>query len=363
MKIQNKELGENNPVFIIAEISCNHLQNKDYAIQLIKNAKEAGADAVKFQAYTPDTITFDFKKDIDKERRVNSKELQSLDKTIWKGEYLYQLYEKAYTPWEWFKDLQQEAEKQGLIFFASPFDETAVDMLEELNVPCYKVASFEINHIPLLKKIAQTKKPVFISTGVATPEDLDLAVKTIKKYHNNIILLKCTSAYPSPPEELNLKSIIMFKERYNCLVGLSDHTLKSESAILSIGLGCCAIEKHLKLSKKVTEEKSLDDAFSLDINQFSCFVRKIKDSEVMLGKKAFKFGKETENHLVFKRSIYVVKDIKAREEFTNENIKVIRPNKGLHPKQYEKLIGRKAFVNIPAGKPLTWDLVEQEMVM
>jgi len=345
IQIENKKIDNGEPVFIIAEISCNHLQNKEYALKLIEEAKKAGADAVKFQTYTPDTITIN----------CNNEYFQLKD-TIWEGKNLYELYQEAYTPWDWFPELFEKAKEEGLICLSTPFDETAVDLLEELNVPVYKIASFEINHIPLLKKVARTKKPIIISTGIAGVEDIELALETIRKEGNNqIILLKCTSAYPAPLDEMNLKTMQDMEKRFNVMSGLSDHTSGIIAPIVATSLGAKVIEKHFILDRK---EGGHDAKFSIEPEEFKEMVQGIRDAEKIIGKINYEKGEETKKHTFVKRSIFVVKDVKEGEIFTNENIKVIRPGHGLEPKYYEEILGKKSKQNIKFGTPMKKEYVE-----
>lgn len=345
MKIENRKIGDGEPVFIIAEISCNHLQKKEYALKLIEEAKKAGADAVKFQTYTPDTITIN----------CNNEYFQLKD-TIWKGKTLYELYQEAYTPWDWFPELSKKAKEEGLIFLSTPFDETAVDLLEELNVQVYKIASFEINHIPLIKKVARTGKPIIISTGIASIEDIELALETIRKEGNNqIILLKCTSAYPAPLDEMNLKTMQDMEKRFNVMSGLSDHTSGIIAPIVATSLGAKVIEKHFILDRK---EGGHDAKFSIEPEEFKEMVQGIRDTEKIIGKINYEKGEETKKHTFVKRSIFVVKDIQEGEIFTNENIKVIRPGHGLEPKYYEDILGKKSKQNIKFGTPMKKEYVE-----
>lgn len=345
VSIGGRKVGGDEPCFIIAEISCNHLQKKEYALRLIDEAKKAGADAVKFQTYTPDTITMN-----------SDNECFRIKGTLWAGKTLYDLYEEAYTPWDWFPELKKKAEGEGLIFFSSPFDESAVDFLEKLGVPAYKIASFEINHIPLLKYVARKKKPMIISSGVATLEDLELAVKTIRGEGNeDIIILKCTSAYPAPTGEMNLRTIPDIAERFGAVAGLSDHSTGISAPVAAVALGAKLIEKHITLDRKMGGP---DAEFSLEPAEFAEMVRAARETEQALGKVTYEVGERAASHKLFMRSIFAVKDIKTGEKLTAENIRVIRPGYGLHPKHYEELIGRRAKKNLKAGTPLGWNVVD-----
>lgn len=345
IKIGNGFIGEGEPTFIVAEISCNHLQKKEYALKLIEEAKNAGADAVKFQTYTPDTITLD----------IDNKYFR-IQGTLWDGKTLYELYKEAYTPWEWFSELKDKAADEGILFFSTPFDESSVDFLEELEVPVYKVASFEINHIPMIKKIAALKKPIILSTGIATIADIELALQTIRSEGNEkIALLKCTSAYPAPLNEMNLATISDMEKRFNCVVGLSDHSVNSSVPIAAVALGAKLIEKHLMFKRG---QGSLDDAFSLEPKEFRAMVDAVRDAEQSIGKITYDLGKKVLEHKFSMRSVFVTKDIKKGEVFTRENIRIIRPGHGLHPKYYETIIGKIANKDIKKGTPLEFSLVE-----
>ena len=342
--IGSKRIGEGKPVFIIAEISCNHLQKKDLALKMIGEAKVAGADAVKFQTYTPDTITLD----VDNEHfRIKG--------TLWNGRTLHDLYKEAYTPWDWFPELQDRAKKEGLEFFSSPFDETAVDFLEKLDVPAYKIASFEINHIPLIKYTARLKKPILVSTGVATLSDIELAVQTIRGQKNEqIILLKCTSAYPAPLNEMNLLTIPDIAKRFGVVAGLSDHSMNPNVAVAAVAVGAKVVEKHFILDRKLGGP---DVEFSLEPAEFKSMVTAIRETEEALGKVTYELGEKTKKHLFAMRSIFVAKDMKKGDKFTTENIRVVRPGNGLHPRHYEEMLGKVAK-GFEKGTPLERSMVE-----
>lgn len=345
IKIGNKKIGKRHPVFIVAEISANHLQKFDYAIGLIKAAKKAGVDAVKFQTYTPDTITID----------SDNEYFQIKQGTIWDGKTLYQLYKEAYTSWEWLPKLKKIAEKEGLIFFSSVFDKTSVDFLEKINVPAYKIASFEITDIPLIEYVAAKKKPIIISTGIATISDIKEAVNTCRKVDNNqIILLKCTSVYPTPLEEVNLITIQNLRKTFRTIAGLSDHTLGISVPIAAVALGAKIIEKHFTLDRNLGGP---DAAFSLEPEEFKAMVNNAREAERALGKVSYKLGEKIKRSREFARSLFVVKDIRAGEIFTEENTKSIRPGYGLPPKYFKKVLGKKAKKNIKRGTPLKWNLI------
>jgi pseudaminic acid synthase len=332
-----REIGKGKPVFIIAEMSGNHNQSFKRAKKLIDVAAEAGVDAIKLQTYTADTMTINCNKE-DFQVKVNK---------AWKGRNLYNLYEWAHTPWEWQPKLKKYAESKGLIFFSTPFDETAVDFLEKMDVSLYKVASFENNHIPLLKKIAQTRKPIIMSRGITKLEEIEEALKTLKKAGNSeVALLHCVSSYPAKYEQMNLKTIPDIRKRFNVIPGLSDHTLGIETAIAAVALGAKVIEKHFTISRK---DGGPDATFSLEKDELKNLVKTIRNIEKSLGKPNYKIEKKEAENRVFKRSIYVTKDIKKGEKFTPQNIRVIRPGYGLHPRYYEKLLGKKSIKNLTRG--------------
>ena len=345
MIIGEHEISADSPVYIVAEMSANHNMDFERAKEIIKAAAEAGADAIKIQTYTPDTITIDCK---DECFRTQSK--------LWEGMTLYELYQKAYTPWEWQEDLKEYAESLGIDFFSSPFDITAVDFLEKLNVIAYKIASFEINDIPLIRKVASTGKPIIISTGIAYLEDIELAIRTCREQgNNNIVLLKCLSAYPAPFEEMNLRVIPNLGETFGCEVGLSDHSLGSETAIVAVTLGARMVEKHLTLSR---EDGGADAAFSMEPDEFALMVKQIRNVEKALGKVTYQLTPKQVEQREGSRSLFIVRDVKKGERFTTENVKSIRPGIGLHTKYYEEILGRKAKEDFKLGTPLSWDKIE-----
>ena len=345
MKIADFEIGKEK-TFIIAELSANHNGSLDLAVKTIEAAARAGADAVKLQTYRADTIT------------LNSDNKNFIIKggSLWDGLTYYQLYDKAYTPWQWHKILKETADKLGLILFSSPFDKTAVDFLEDLNVPAYKIASFEINDLPLIEYAAKKNKPVIISTGVADFKEIEDAVNACRNAGNNdIILLKCTSSYPAPIEEANLLMIKKISEDFNCITGLSDHTLSSITAVTSVALGAKVIEKHFILDKSIN---SPDAAFSLDEKEFKQLVDDIRTVEKALGKIDYKISLAGQKNRHFMRSLYVIKDMKKGEEFTAENIGSYRPNLGISPKYYYEILGKKASIDIKANTPLKKELID-----
>lgn len=346
LKIGNRFIGDDEKVFVIAELSANHNQDFNIAIESIKAIKECGADAVKLQTYTPDTITIDSDKEF----------FQIKQGTIWDGTTLYKLYQKAFTPWEWQPKLKQYAEELGLICFSSPFDFSAVDFLESINVPAYKVASFEIVDLPLIEYIASKKKPIIISTGIATEDEIKEAIETCRKVGNDdIVLLKCTSEYPAPIEEANLSAINYLKEKYNVIVGLSDHTLGVDVAIASVTLGAKVIEKHFIIDRNIGGP---DASFSLEPNEFKQMVESIRNVEKAIGKPNFELNEKIKRSRKFARSLFVVKDIEKGEILTSDNVRSIRPNYGLAPKYLKDVLGKKAKAKIEKGTPLTWDLID-----
>lgn len=342
--IGNKKIGIDEPTFIIAELSGNHNQSYDRAVKLIEAAKEAGADAVKLQTYTPDTITID----------CDNKYFQINQETIWDGTTLYKLYKEAYTPWDWQPKLKKIAEDLGLICFSSPFDLTSIDFLESIDVPAYKIASFEINDIPFIKKIASKNKPIIISTGVAYMNDINDAIKACDG-NSQIILLKCASAYPTPYEDINLKTIPNMAETFDCIVGLSDHTLGNEVAVAAVALGAKVIEKHMTLRRA---DGGPDAEFSMEPEEFKHMVECIRNVEKALGKVTYDLTYKQKKSREHSRSLFVVENIKTGEEITANNVRSIRPNFGLHTKYYYDILGKKAKCDIVKGTPLRWDMVE-----
>lgn len=348
IKLGDRMVGEGHPTFIIAEMSANHLMDYDRAIEIIRAAKDAGADAVKLQTYTPDTITID----------CDKPEFQIEQGTLWDGKNLYQLYKEAYTPWEWQKDLMKEAESLGMLCFSSPFDPTAVDFMEELGMPIYKVASFEITDIPLIRKIARTGKPIIMSTGIATLSDIEFALNTCKEEGNRqVILLKCTSAYPAPYEDINLRTIPHMAQTFDCIAGLSDHTMGHAVAVGSVALGANVVEKHLTLSRK---DGGADGAFSMEPQEFEEMVYGIRILEQALGKVSYELTEKQKDSCKFSRSLFAVEDIKKGEQITNVNIRSIRPGDGLHPKHYEKVLTMRAARDIERGMPLDFSMLESD---
>lgn len=346
LKIDNKIIGEDYPAFIIAELSCNHLQDLSLALKTIDKMKESGVDAVKIQTLKPENITLKSDKDY----------FQIKQGTLWDGKTLFDLYTEVYTPWEWHKKLKEHAESQGLIFFSSPFDITAVDFLEELETPAYKIASFEITDIQLIKHVASKGKPVIISTGIAKLADIELAVETCRKENNHqIVLMKCTSAYPSPLEEMNLKTIKNISETFNVITGLSDHSPGQIAAITAVALGAKIIEKHFILDRQLGGP---DAAFSMEPDEFKLMVQLIRDAEKSLGKITYELSDSVRKSREFCRSLFVVEDIKKGDPYTDKNVKSIRPGFGLMPKHLNYIIGKKASNNLEKGTPLTWEMID-----
>jgi pseudaminic acid synthase len=344
-KIDDKTVGDNNPIFIVAELSANHLRDFDLAIKTIKAIKESGADAVKLQTYTPDTITID----------SDNEYFQIKQGTLWDGKTLYKLYQEAYTPWKWQPNLKTIANELGLICFSSPFDKTAVDFLEEMKVPAYKVASFEITDIPFIEYIASKGKPIIISTGIAALSDIEEAVNACRRVGNDqIALLKCTSEYPTPLEEVNLRTIPNLADTFNTVVGLSDHTLGISVPIAAVALGAKIIEKHFILDRKLGGP---DSAFSLEPEEFKSMVKAVREVEKVLGEVSYELTEKIKKSREFSRSLFVVKDMKAGEIFTEENVRSIRPGYGLPPKYISDVVGRRATRNIARGTPLSWSHV------
>ncbi len=345
MRIGSREIGDGHPVYIVAELSANHNQELRTALCLIEAAKQAGADAIKLQTYTPDTITI----------RSDAAPFQVRGGTLWDGRTLYDLYAEAFTPWEWHAELQKAAAAQGLDFFSSPFDFTAVDFLESLGVPAYKIASPELVDIPLIEKAARTGKPVIISTGMASCEEVEEAVAAARNAGaREIALLKCTSAYPSPPGEMNLKMIPELARKFGVPVGLSDHTMGIAVPIAAVALGACIVEKHLTLSRAM---KGPDSEFSLEPGEFKAMAEGIRAAEAALGRAEFSLGNKEHASRAFRRSLFVAEDIKRGEVFSEKNVRSVRPADGLHPRYLPEVIGKLSSRDVVRGTPLSWDMV------
>ncbi|MDQ0929581.1 pseudaminic acid synthase [Bacillus atrophaeus] len=346
INIDGRSIGPHHPPFIIAEMSGNHNQSLERAFKIIEAAAKAGAHALKIQTYTADTMTLN----------MNTKDFTIEDNnSLWSGSTLYTLYQQAYTPWEWHKPIFDKCRELGMIPLSTPFDESAVDFLEDLGVPIYKIASFENTDIPLIKKVAATGKPIIISTGMATVAEIDETIRAAKRAGcKELILLKCTSTYPASPENTNISTIPHMKELFNCQVGLSDHTMGTGVAVASVALGATVIEKHFTLSRA---DGGVDSAFSLEPHELKELVIETERAWQALGQITYGPTDKEKASLKFRRSIYVKKDIKAGEIFTKENIKVVRPGYGLEPKYFDLIIGRTAKKHISAGTPLGWDYI------
>jgi len=344
-KINNTIINNNSPTYFIAELSCNHNQDKSICFKLIDEAHKAGANAIKLQTYTPDTMTINSDKPVFKD---------CLKGSIWEGTTLYDLYSKAYTPWEWHKELKDYSNSLGMDLFSTPFDPSAVDFLETLDVPAYKIASFEITDHILIKRIAQTKKPVIISSGMASLSELNDAISLLRENGTTqICMLKCTSAYPAEPDDANLITIKHMMDTFNVVGGLSDHTLGIEVPIASVVLGARVIEKHFTLSR---ESGSPDDAFSLIPSEFKQMIDSVRIVEKTIGKITYAGVNSETTSKNFRRSLFVVEDIKKGEKLTEKNVRSIRPSYGLHTRFYDEVIGKTANKDIERGTPLIWSL-------
>lgn len=332
--------------FIIAELSANHGHDINIAIETVRAAKRTGADAIKLQTYTPDTLTID----------CDNEYFQELLKgTLWEGQKFYDLYKDAFLPWEWHAKLFEVAKEEGLICFSSPFDKSSVDFLEQFNPPAYKIASFEIQDIPLIEYVASKMKPIIISTGMAEKEDIALAVETCRNVGNNdIILLKCTSSYPAPIEEANLATIPDLKKEFDVEVGLSDHTMGFITPVTATCLGARVIEKHFILNKSIGGP---DAAFSLDEKEFTDMVTAVRQAESAIGTVNYELTEKAQQNKKFGKSLFVVKEMKEGDVFTEDNVRPIRPSFGLHPKHYKEILDKKASCDIAFGVPLSWDLI------
>ena len=346
LNINGRTIGAGHPCYIVAELSANHRQNFDEAVKLIEAAKESGADAIKIQTYTPDTLTID----------CDNSYFRIKKGSIWEDRNLYDLYNEAQTPWEWQPQLKEIAEQLGLDFFSTPFDSTAVDFLAEMDVPAYKIASFEIIDLPLILKIAETGKPIILSTGMANLAEIDEAVNTIRSTGNHqLALLKCTSAYPAPPEDMNLRTIEHLSRAYKVPAGLSDHTLNLAVPVVAVALGACIIEKHLTLRRS---DNGPDSAFSLEPTELKEMIAAVRTAERAIGEVCYEITLKEKESRLFRRSLFAVEDIKAGQIFTDQNIRSIRPGYGLHPRYLKVILEKKAAKNINRGTPLDWKLVQ-----
>lgn len=344
MRIGTHEVGNGASTYVIAEMSANHAGDINRAKEIIHAAKEAGADCIKIQTYTPDTLTID----------CDNKYFHISDGT-WNGENLYKLYEKAYTPWEWQQELFNEAKKCGIDFFSTPFDKTAVDFLEKLGVGFYKIASFEIVDIPLIEYVASKGKPIIMSTGMATLTEIDEAVTTVRKYgNNNLVLLRCASAYPAITDQMNLKTMKNMGETFGVPYGLSDHSLGGVGAVTAVALGASVIEKHFCLDRSI---ENPDSSFSMNPQEFKQMVCDIRQAEKAIGIVKYGISEQEKSSQIFRKSIFVVKDIKKGELLTENNIRVIRPGFGLEPKYYRQVLGNIALCNLERGTPLSFDVI------
>lgn len=349
IKIGHREIGRHTKPFIIAEMSGNHNQSLERALQLVDIAADAGVDALKLQTYTPDTITLD----------VHTGEFFiSSETNLWKGQSLYNLYKEAYTPWEWHEAIFNRAKERGLIAFSSPFDETAVDFLETLNVPAYKIASFENVSIPLIRKVARTGKPIIISTGMATVAELDEAVRAARAEGNNqIVLLKCTSTYPATPENSNIATIPHMRELFGTEVGLSDHTMGVGVAVAAVTLGATVVEKHFTTSRA---EGGVDAAFSMEPHELKMLVEETERAWQSIGQVKYGPTDAEISSLEHRRSLYIAKDLKAGDILTKENVRDVRPGLGLPTKYYDLVLGKKIKKDAKKGTPLSWELLLDE---
>jgi pseudaminic acid synthase len=346
INIGNRKIGSNHFPFIIAEMSGNHNQSLDRALAIVEAAAKAGAHALKIQTYTADTMTLDI---AEREFFINDPD------SLWKGKSLYELYEEAYTSWEWHKPIFDRCRELGLIYLSTPFDETAVNFLEELDVPCYKIASFENTDIPLIRKVAATGKPMIISTGMATIAELDETVRTVREAGcKDLILLKCTSSYPATPENTNILTIPHMAKLFDCQVGLSDHTMGIGTAVASVALGATMIEKHFTLNRA---DGGVDSAFSLEPDEMKVLVGETKRAWQGLGEITYGPTEKEKKSMIFRRSLYITKNLNSGEHLSSESVRVIRPGFGLPPKYYDIVMGKSINQDIKIGTPLTWDLI------
>jgi pseudaminic acid synthase len=343
--INGRTIGADSPAYIIAELSANHHHDFDQAVAIVRAAKESGADAIKLQTYTPDTMTINERSPV----------FQIGKGTIWEGKNLHDLYGEAYTPWEWQPKLKQVANELGLDCFSTPFDFSAVDFLEAMDVPAHKIASFELVDLPLIRRIAQTGKPVIMSTGMSSLADIDEAVRAFRGAGGKqLALLKCTSAYPSPAAEMNLRTIPHLAAAFQVPAGLSDHTLDLAVPVAAVALGACIIEKHFTLSRATPGP---DSAFSLEPQEFHAMVVAVRTAEQALGRVQYDLSEKEQSSLVFRRSLFVVEDVKKGEAFTDKNVRCIRPGYGLHSRHLDVVLGRRAVHDVKRGTPMAWNLL------
>jgi len=344
VKIKDRYIGEGHPCYIIAEMSANHAMDIENAIKIIHLAKESGADCIKIQTYTADTITLN-----------SRKECFMIRGGTWDGYNLHDLYKEAYTPWEWQGRLKEEADKIGIDFFSSPFDITAIDFLEDIGIEFYKIASFELVDIPLIKYVASKGKPIIMSTGMGTLGEIEDAVNAVKSQGNNdLILLKCSSAYPVIPSDMNIATIRNLSEIFDLPAGLSDHSMGSIAAVTAVALGAKVIEKHFCISREI---KNPDSTFSMEPHEFKQMVEDIRSAERAIGKINYGPTEMEKPMTAYRKSIWIAEDIKKGEVFSEQNIRVVRPAKGLEPKYYQELLGRKSAGNFEEGTPLKWDMI------
>lgn len=344
--IKNRNVGDGAPVYIIAEMSANHAGSLQYAKEIIHAAKESGADCIKIQTYTADTMTIDC-----------HNEYFNISSGTWKGENLYGLYQKAYTPWEWQAELKEEAEKTGIDFFSTPFDKTSVDFLESIGIEFYKIASFELVDIPLIRYVASKGKPIIMSTGMGTLQEITEAVNTVREAGNEeLALLRCASAYPAISDNMNLAAMQELKKRFDVPVGLSDHSAGSIGAVTAAAMGGSIIEKHFCLDRKI---KNPDSSFSMEPEEFAAMVRDVRAAERAIGQADFGPTEAEQGNVAFRRSIFVVEDMKAGERFTPENIRVIRPSYGMAPKYYDDVLGKRAAADVKRGTPLQAEMIQK----
>ncbi|EOX1769615.1 pseudaminic acid synthase [Vibrio cholerae] len=344
ISINGRKIGPDFPPYIIAELSANHNGDINRAFKIMEEAKKAGADAIKLQTYTHETITID----------CDSEDFQ-IKGGLWDGQTLYDLYKGAHMPWEWHKPLFEKAKELGITIFSSPFDFSAVDLLEELEAPAYKIASFELIDLPLIKRVAQTGKPMIMSTGMANEEEIAEAIQTARENGcKELVILHCVSGYPTPADQYNLRTIADMAERFDVLSGLSDHTIDNATAIASVALGACLIEKHVTMDRN---GGGADDSFSLEPHELQALCKDARTAWAALGRVNYERTEAEKGNAKFRRSLYVVKDIKAGERFTEENVKSIRPGFGLAPKYLEQILGKTAKVDIKRGTPLSFELI------
>jgi N-acetylneuraminate synthase len=343
--IRGRRIGPGEPVYVIAEMSANHHQQYERAERLVHAAHEAGADAIKLQTYTPDTMTID----------SDAAPFRIGPGTIWAGRSLHDLYREAHMPWEWHEPLMELARQIGITMFSTPFDETAVDLLQRLDAPAYKIASFEVTHLPLIRHVARTGRPMIISTGMATREEIDEAVATARDAGcHEMAVLRCNSAYPAPAEEMHLRTIPDMATRYDVPVGLSDHTLGIAAAVSAVSLGACIVEKHFTLSR---DEPGPDSAFSLEPDELRQMIVAVREAQAALGEVRYGPSSKEKPSTAFRRSLFVVRPVTAGEAFTDQNVRIIRPGVGLHPRHLEDVLGHPATCDLAPGTPLQWEHV------